>query len=878
MGKMMALRGILLLIVAFDGVVSQFQPHLEILPMQSIQRKPVGKSLMLTCRPNVPDVNLVSDLQWKDDQNMTVLPKPIEYYRPLYDSSGNRLPVKPGQQPPPMYTEVLPGDQSLALLIPVLTDTMAGTYYCTASYANTELMVQSVRIETYVAITWKDAPENQYPILGSDYVVKCEVTARPAPSIDWLRNGDPIKTGDRYVVRTHGLLIRSVEEADDGIYTCRAAVIQTGELVERSIRVEVQIKPQIYGLPSVLETVEGQGFSTFCNATGKPVPEFTWVKSIDQRNVAQADRFIVNSITGQMNILTVDKDDYGYYTCIAKNAAGVSQSQTLLDVVIRPRIYELWNTTVAVKVEGQLLCKATGRPPPLITFRRWGSKEELVPGPQPNDDRIVLEQSFDDERGESSGTMRILDVNRTDDGLYECVARNKGESAFKVGHIAVEYPPTFDYMKTLPPVFSWEERPVNLSCLAEGIPNATIEWRLNERLITELYDRNFEIQGSGPRSDLIVTPVDNRYYTAYKCIASNRLGRSEHIMQLKLARIPDAIPQAIPRIVTATSITFDIIAPPVELGMPITAFSVQYIRELDRDWNNAFNRTWSPDSPYIVEGLFPQTTYNFRFAARNLVGLGQWSAYKLQSTPRRSEPEPPRLLHNPIDDSEAEDGADPMVMSPYADHFEMRWSVPPNNGELIDFYQLRYCPGVKVNGEWHETGELCVTRDIHASEATAYDMSSLQAGTYYRTELRAHNAIGFSEPASLMIKTARGGDVVLRKDDPILSSVAIIAIAVGGVLLLLIIMDLLCCKICNIGLLATIRQSGNKSSPSRDIDDDNKFSSFFIIFNRDDDQENQPLNNVAANGGVKFIPSSVDYDGTMTYSRSGELIGRNSAV
>lgn len=41
-----------------------------------------------------------------------------------------------------------------------------------------------------VAITWKDAPENQFPILGSDFKVRCEVTASPAPVVDWLRNGD----------------------------------------------------------------------------------------------------------------------------------------------------------------------------------------------------------------------------------------------------------------------------------------------------------------------------------------------------------------------------------------------------------------------------------------------------------------------------------------------------------------------------------------------------------------------------------------------------------------------------------------------------------------------------------------------------------------
>lgn len=50
--------------------------RLEIFPMQSEQRKPVGKPLILTCRPNVPDQALVTDLQWKDNMNNTIPPKP----------------------------------------------------------------------------------------------------------------------------------------------------------------------------------------------------------------------------------------------------------------------------------------------------------------------------------------------------------------------------------------------------------------------------------------------------------------------------------------------------------------------------------------------------------------------------------------------------------------------------------------------------------------------------------------------------------------------------------------------------------------------------------------------------------------------------------
>lgn len=429
---------------------------------------------------------------------------------------------------------------------------------------------------------------------------------------DLLKFLKQIKSSNRHVIETRGLLIRNVQESDDGIYSCRASVTETGELLDRSIRVEVQIKPVVEALPASLEAVEGQPFSTFCNATGKPVPEFAWIRTSTQQNVAGADRFSVNAITGQLSITPVDQYDYDTYTCRAKNNAGFSEMTTRLNVVVRPRIYELINITVAVEQEGALICKAYGRPPPEITFRRWGSTEEFLVGPQPNDDRIILERSVFEESGEASGTLRISPVMRGDDGLYECVARNRGDTGFKVGHIAVEYAPNFDHMEGLPPVFSWEERLANVSCLAQGFPNATIEWRLNDRIMRNGEDENIEIRGTGPRSDLLIRPRDRRYYTAYKCVASNRLGQAERNIELREARVPGLVSQARQRVVTATTITFDIIPPPIEHGMPVTAYSVQYKEEYNLDWGTAFNRTWSPDSPYIVEGLRPQTLYNFR--------------------------------------------------------------------------------------------------------------------------------------------------------------------------------------------------------------------------------------------------------------------------
>lgn len=55
---------------------------------------------------------------------------------------------RPGQIMPKMYTELLPGGQQLALIIPYLTEQMAGTYYCSARYENLPYE-KTARIETY---------------------------------------------------------------------------------------------------------------------------------------------------------------------------------------------------------------------------------------------------------------------------------------------------------------------------------------------------------------------------------------------------------------------------------------------------------------------------------------------------------------------------------------------------------------------------------------------------------------------------------------------------------------------------------------------------------------------------------------------------------
>ena len=92
--------------------------------------------------------------------------------------------------------------------------------------------------------------------------------------------------------------------------------------------------------------------------------------------------------------------------------------------------------------------------------------------------------------------------------------------------LQVEFPPTFEE-QPMSEQWSWDQNPINLTCIATAIPNATITWWYRDREINrEIIDRNYRVFGHGPRSDLIVTPLDLQYYGRYTCKAINPHGEA----------------------------------------------------------------------------------------------------------------------------------------------------------------------------------------------------------------------------------------------------------------------------------------------------------------------------------------------------------------
>ncbi|XP_044255694.1 fasciclin-2 isoform X2 [Tribolium madens] len=844
-----------------SAVFADRQPKLTIQPNTAVISKETGSKLALTCAPDVEEPNLIAQLEWRDSKNRRI--ESTHIGKKIFAQSNGR---------------------DLILFFQDLQERDAGNYTCFANYGS-ETLKSTVVVNTYVDITFVDAPESQYPKVGEDYLVKCKVHGNPTPNVEWSKKDKKIESNEKYVIQSDGLLIKNPVEADDGSYTCRAYTVITGGLKERVIKLEVIIPPVIKDMAPV-SVIEGEQAWTKCEATGKPPPIYSWIKQRNSEDLSKSDRFTVKQTTGNLLISKVEFNDDDFYKCTAENKAGRVEKTVKINVMVKPKIYELLNVTAPVKQETKIICKARGRPTPKVYFRKLSDKEHPFRVGQQRDSRIILEEQMIDKTGETYGTLIISNLNRTDDGLYECIAENSAGTSYKNGHIAVEFPPTFARTKVLEPIaWTWHNHPGNLTCIPEAIPNATVVWKHNGYII-DSGTPPFKLEAFGPAYHLIVDAFNNpRFYGQYECLATNKHGKASHWIQLKEAKIPEVVDQVRIQTLTATTIKFNIVPPQYFDTLPIRSFTVQYKPEGEIGWSYARNRTWSFGAPYILENLAPEVTYSLRFAAANDVGFGPWRNVPQVTMPRRSEPAEPKIyVPNHILDNSS-NRQDVIAVSPYADHFELRWQVPNDNGDPIDVYLIRYCVITKINGEWRDSD--CSEEIQQTFKSTTYDLNSLKPDTIYKIELRAHNSIGSSSPAQIKVKTARGIDPAVPYNEPSVTNFAIIGIVVGAVILVLILVDLICFFVNRAGILAFICDRNR----SKHHEEDPKLGSYKAAPAHPNslnlplpvklapspmEEEREPLKDTHMNGGEKAM--SVEFDGKHVYSKSGEIIGKHSAV
>ena len=166
------------------------------------------------------------------------------------------------------------------------------------------------------------------------------------------------------------------------------------------ISFQVQTPPLWVVKPSPVKGIELEKAEFFCDAAGTPHPHYTWV-DWEGRDALDKEGWTLEKDTGHLvrdcavtrrgTICHVTErglfflcaqiayrlkyEDTGMYKCIAENPAGRIESEAYLKVIVRPKVQELYNKTLAVGLaEGKIVCKASGDPLPQIIWRKWSQK------------------------------------------------------------------------------------------------------------------------------------------------------------------------------------------------------------------------------------------------------------------------------------------------------------------------------------------------------------------------------------------------------------------------------------------------------------------------------------------------------------------------
>ena len=448
------------------------------------------------------------------------------------------------------------------------------------------------------------------------------------------------------------------------------------------------MSPTVENVHQDRDAIENEELMLTCRASGIPKPLITWYDPLN-RNLSEVGGYYVDRERGILTITKVRKiDDSGRFTCRAENAAGDSSDTHNLVVISKPSITSFENITAVATREAVFECRATGTPTPKLSIRQDGESQPLFEGR----DRIHIEERTSGD--ESVLILTILNVERRYDSLYYCSAENKGGKVDRVGHLTVEYVP--DLSRTVSLVKTWENNPVNLTCFADSIPNATISWtRRGHKL--PLNGLSHSIYTEKGVSNLLIKPLGGPgsgggdVYGIYRCEAENVHGKNTIDITLERAFVPESPGPVTVLRTTPTMMEFDVLPPLQNGGLPVKRFIARYRKE---HFDESTDISWpATGGPYKVEGLEPRMSYMVKFAAVNDVGIGFWTNEQRIVMPYESVPEKTEfILPDPF--IQLPESGDLKSLSPH--EYMVQWKKPHANGREIDEYKIKY---YKVGGE-----------------------------------------------------------------------------------------------------------------------------------------------------------------------------------
>ncbi|KAM9858177.1 hemicentin-1 [Aulostomus maculatus] len=371
----------------------------------------------------------------------------------------------------------------------------AGQFACTAQNSAGEARREyHIVVQAPPVISGTPRLQELTVVLGQEVEFQCRVSGRPAPRVEWSRDGEVLsRDGDPHVEFLEDgqvLKVKSVRLRDQGLYQCLASNNAGTQM--RQFRLTVQAPPTIKGPSETSEVSVVLGFPTVlpCDVEGSPAPSITWLK--DNQPIVSSPQLTYTRGGQALRLGSAQGDSTGLYTCRASNPAGTATKQYSLSVLVPPQIegdstlFDSQEEKVRINGSLTLSCQAKGFPEPKVAWFKDGQllTGNLHAGIQENDHFLHIENA-----------------TLSHEGQYTCVVTNSAGEDKRYFHVTIQVPPVFHRVTNREAAWGLghEEddeddivdkrevvlgHPITLSCESNAIPPPKLNWYKDGRKLT----------------------------------------------------------------------------------------------------------------------------------------------------------------------------------------------------------------------------------------------------------------------------------------------------------------------------------------------------------------------------------------------------------